>query len=341
MTAGPRKGTPIVRRAGADLAHTEPAGGPPSGYREEVVHAMPSLRRLYAKALGRLRTMVMARPVARGLPQVVLRVDGVRGDPAGLSEYQHLVGEPGTDALPAGYVHVLAFPLAMAVMVREDFPLPVLGLVHVGNRVDCQRQLTLDDAVTVRAWAQDAREHARGTTVDLVVEVTDASGRLAWRGVSTYLAKGRPPRGLAVAPARERGDRPDPPTVPTAVWRLAGDVGVRYAEVSGDRNPIHVSRVGARLFGFRRPIAHGMYTAARALAAAPPALRQAPFTWSVEFAKPVLLPATVAFAASPVGTGTGAGAVTGTGTGTGTGTTFAVWSPRSGAVHLTGTVVAR
>lgn len=309
--------------------------GPPAGYREEVLRAMPSLRRLYARALGRLRTMVMARPVARGLPEVTLRVDGVRGDPAGLSEYQHLVGEPGTDVLPAGYVHVLAFPLAMAVMVREDFPLPVLGLVHVANRVDSHRPLTLDDTVTVRAWAQDAREHARGTTVDLVVEVTDASGRPAWRGVSTYLAKGRPPRGLAVAPARDRGERPEPPAVPTAVWRLGADVGVRYAEVSGDRNPIHVSRIGARLFGFPRPIAHGMYTAARALAATPSPLRRGPFTWTVDFARPVLLPATVACATSSLDTGASEEA------GAGDGAAFAVWSPRSGSVHLTGTVRGR
>ena len=72
--AGLRKGSPIVRPAGTDRAPVEPAaGGPPAGYREEVLRAMPSLRRLYARALGRLRTMVLARPVARGLPQVVLR----------------------------------------------------------------------------------------------------------------------------------------------------------------------------------------------------------------------------------------------------------------------------
>ncbi|MFH5821769.1 MaoC/PaaZ C-terminal domain-containing protein [Georgenia sp. AZ-5] len=279
---------------------------------------MPSLGRLYAQAVGRSRALVLtSRPLARrGLPKVVLRVDGVRADAAGLSEYQHLLGEPGTDVLPAGFVHTLAFPLAMAVMVRPDFPLPVLGMVHLANRVDQRRAVHLEEALTVRAWAQDVRAHARGTQVDVVVTVS-AGEEPVWQGVSTYLAKGRRVPGAA-----PEVDHPPPavaPSVPTALWRLTADTGRRYAEVSGDRNPIHVSRLGARLFGFPRPIAHGMYTAARALAGVPHA--QA-FRWTVEFAKPVLLPATVVFAAAPDGAG---------------GHRYAARS-RSGKQHLTGAV---
>ncbi|GAA4419050.1 MaoC/PaaZ C-terminal domain-containing protein [Georgenia halophila] len=307
------------------MTHRRPGHGPPAGYREELLPTMPSLGKLYATAMARTGRLVLAKPVAHDLPKVALRVDGVRADAAGLSDYQHLVGEPGTDELPAGYVHVLAFPLAMAVMVREDFPLPVLGMVHVANRVEQHHRLDLDETVTVRAWAQEAREHARGVTVDLVTEVT-YDGTLAWRGASTYLAKGRPPKGLPLRPATERperadrAERPQPPSEPTAVWRLSG-VAARYAEVSGDRNPIHVSRLGARLFGFKRPIAHGMYTASRALAGTPAALRRRPFVWTVDFAKPVLLPATVEYACDPSGQ-------------------HAVWSRRSKSVHLTGRVEA-
>lgn len=291
----------------------------PAGYREEVLPTMPSLGRLYAQAVGRTRTLVMARNLAArgGLPPVVLRVDDVRPDVATLAEYQHLLGEPGTDRLPAGYVHVLAFPLAMAVMVREDFPLQVLGLVHLANTVEQLAPLDLGTRLTVRAWAQDAREHRKGAQVDLVVEAsTGPADTVVWRGVSTYLATGRVPAGLPLAPALSEGERGAPPAVPTALWRLGPDVGRRYAEVSGDRNPIHVSRLGARLFGFPRPIAHGMYTAARALAAVPG--RGDRFEWTATFGKPVLLPATVAFAAQ--------------------GGTYTAWGLRSGKIHLTGAV---
>ena len=47
---------------------------------------------------------------------------------------------------------------------------------------------------------------------------------------------------------------------------LAADEGRRYAQVSGDWNPIHLWRWSARLFGVQQPIVHGMHTIARACA---------------------------------------------------------------------------
>ena len=49
--------------------------------------------------------------------------------------------------------------------------------------------------------------------------------------------------------------------------RVPGDIGRRYAAVSGDRNPIHLYPLTARAFGFPRAIAHGMWLKARTLAA--------------------------------------------------------------------------
>ncbi|QYX78182.1 MaoC family dehydratase [Streptomyces akebiae] len=83
--------------------------------------------------------------------------------------------------------------------------------------------------------------------------------------------------------------------VPVVVeWRLGGDVGRRYGAVSGDRNPIHLHPLGARLFGFPRAIAHGMWTVARCLAehGTPPATLV-----RAEFRAPVPLPGAVTYTA--------------------------------------------
>ena len=80
-------------------------------------------------------------------------------------------------------------------------------------------------------------------------------------------------------------------------WRLPGDLGRRYGGVSGDRNPIHVHALSARLFGFPRAIAHGMWTKARCLAALAATLPDA-YTVQVDFRKPIFLPGSVAFARS-------------------------------------------
>ncbi|MEV4346410.1 MaoC/PaaZ C-terminal domain-containing protein [Actinoplanes sp. NPDC049596] len=86
----------------------------------------------------------------------------------------------------------------------------------------------------------------------------------------------------------------------SAVWRVPVSVGGAYAAASGDRNPIHTSRVGARLFGFPRPIAHGMWTLARCLAffegRLPPA-----YIVDVAFRQPILLPGKVSFWADDAG----------------------------------------
>jgi acyl dehydratase len=79
-----------------------------------------------------------------------------------------------------------------------------------------------------------------------------------------------------------------------ATWKLPGDLGRRYAGVSGDYNPIHVHPLTARLFGFPSAIAHGMWTKARCLAALEPRLPGA-FTVEVAFKRPIVLPAKVNF----------------------------------------------
>ncbi len=79
-----------------------------------------------------------------------------------------------------------------------------------------------------------------------------------------------------------------------------GDLGRRYAAVSGDHNPIHLYPLTAKAFGFPRQIAHGMQTLARCVAALDNRIPEAA-TVLVEFKKPVLLPSRVAFGSRVAG----------------------------------------
>ncbi len=309
--------------------------------------AVPGLGGLYGRggvgsarlALARALSREGGRPLDAGaLPAVEYAVHDLRASTAHLTAYQHLMGEPAGDALPAGFVHVLAFPVATALMVRSDFPLPLVGMVHLANRVDQHEVLRHTDALHVRAWTEQLRPHRSGAQLDLVVEVrregaTDPGAPPAWRGVSTYLSK-----GARFAEDEAPAERPPAPAVPhglpTAVWNLPADTGRRYAAVSGDRNPIHLSALSARAFGFPRAIAHGMYTAARALADVGP--RRGPaFSWTVQFAKPVLLPGTVTLRVVPRA-GAGASRVD-SALATG-GYDYTGWDARRGVVHFTGNI---
>src|SRR5690625_159944 len=218
-------------------------------------------------------------------------------------------------------------------------------MVYISNRVEQFAPVVLGEKFGVRAWAQDLRPHRRGALVDVVSEVRVAD-ELRWRGTSTYLAKGVSVPFAAdggVAEDAAESDEQAEVTLPrqSGLWKLSASIGREYGAVSGDRNPIHLSALSAKALGFPRAIAHGMYTAARALAVIGPARGDA-FIWTVDFAKPVLLPGTVAF-------GVERGAAGDAEVSKGGATAFdaeaewryAGWNPKKGDLHFTGSVRRR
>jgi acyl dehydratase len=224
-----------------------------------------------------------------GLPDRTLDRAGVIVDRDHLARYDRVCGFRLSDALPPTYVHVLAFPMAMQLMSGSDFPLPMVGLVHVANRITVRRPIDAGETLALSVRANHLRPHDRGRQFDLVATAT-VDGAEVWHGVSTYLSRS------SSGQTGPKTDRPPAPA-PTAVWRIPARVGTDYANVSGDHNPIHTSRIGARMFGFARPIAHGMWTKARCLAALEGRLPGA-YTVDVAFKLPILLPARVSFSAA-------------------------------------------
>jgi acyl dehydratase len=206
-------------------------------------------------------------------------------DAAHLADYQRVCGFRVGDVLPPTYLHVLAFPLSVARMVEGDFPFPLVGLVHVANKITSHRPVRLGESVALRVEAGNLRPHPAGQQLD-VISSAYADGGEVWTGTSTYLRRG--------ASSAEREARPPVETLsgPATVLRVPGDIGRRYAAVAGDRNPIHLHALTARAFGFPKAIAHGMWLAARVLATLEGRLPGA-LEYDVAFKTPVFLPSTV------------------------------------------------
>lgn len=248
---------------------------------------VPSLTRLYGKAaLGAV--LPGGRPGTLPDEEVALRELEI--DRGHLAAYDRVCGFDLRDVLPATYLHVAAFPLAVTLMTRRDFPFPLPGLVHVANRITQYRPVTADETPTITVRSQDLRPHRKGRVLDLVATAT-VHGETVWEDVSTYLQRGAGRAEDAPAPGPDVAAPERSPAA--AVWKVPATTGRRYAAVSGDRNPIHLSSLAARAFGFPRAIAHGMWTKARILAALQSRLPGS-FTVDVRFEAPVLLPARVA-----------------------------------------------
>ena len=245
----------------------------------------PSLATLFAKAA------LTARGRGGDLPSTVVRREGVVVDRDHLLAYQRVCAFGGSDDLPHTYPHVLGFPLQVALMADRSFPLALPGLVHLENTITVHRRLTADDRLDLAVRAEGLRRHPKGRLVDLVTEV-DVEGERVWEGRSTYLRRGAG-GGETVGPGAEPAPAAElPERRPAVVLRVPEGQGRAYAAVSGDVNPIHLHPLTARAMGFPRAIAHGMWTAARTLAALGPGAT-GPGTSHVSFAKPVLLPSTV------------------------------------------------
>ncbi|MDT0345918.1 MaoC family dehydratase [Streptomyces litchfieldiae] len=242
------------------------------------------------------RALLLPRRGEGPLPGHRLELPATAADPARLARYHEVCGFRRTDRLPVTYPHLVAFPLAMDLMTRRDFPFRLPGLVHVANRVEQTRPIAPAERLTYHVWAAGPVPHPRGTAFDIAAEAADGGGTPVWRSASTYLR--RRAAGPGAAPAGDAA--PGPVEGPGTPWRVPAGTGRRYAAVSGDRNPIHLHPLAARLFGFPGAIAHGMWTKARCLAALEDALPDA-FTAEVAFRAPVRLPAEVTFHAGPAG----------------------------------------
>ncbi|MET9799186.1 MaoC/PaaZ C-terminal domain-containing protein [Streptomyces sp. NPDC006368] len=263
-------------------------------------------------------------------PAPTLRIvePDLRVDPNRLAAYARICGFPGTGPLPLPYPHVLAFPAAMRLMAAPGFPLPLPGLVHTWIEVTGHHPLLPGDRPELTVYVAGMAPHRRGTEATVVTEARLA-GELVWASRSGYLARHRtnagtepdPDPGAAETDPRAPVTDPDPeanagpvtapgpvtaagpderPHIPPpparAQWLLPADLGRRYGAASGDRNPIHLHPLTARVFGFPRPIAHGMWTFARCLAEWEPL---ASARVRADFRAPVPLPGTVTYAADP------------------------------------------
>jgi hypothetical protein len=249
---------------------------------------------LYARAALPLVPGASRLPFVAGrggeMPPLERTREGVRVEVAHLADYAHVCGFTLRDTLPATYLHVLAFPLHMKLMTDGRFPFPAVGLVHLANRIAVHRPLGASETYDLAVRATPVEPHPKGRTFAIVSEAR-VNGELVWEGRSTMLRRGEGGQG---SPAPDAGEAPGEPQ---ATWRLPEDLGRRYGAVSGDRNPIHLHRASARLFGFPRAIAHGMWTKAACLAALEARLPDA-YTVAVGFRKPILLPGAATFAAS-------------------------------------------
>jgi acyl dehydratase len=227
--------------------------------------------------------------VRRGdtLPERSLSVEDLAIDRANVAAYAAVTGLRYGDTVPLTYPFALSFPTVMSLITDFDFPFAAMGSVHVENRITQHRPIAVADTVGVKARTENLREHRKGLLVDVVTDVS-VGNEVAWHQVTTFLHQQRTSLSDEPKPPPQKQPKLPPPQ---ALLKISPGQIRRYASVAGDHNPIHISPIAAKLFGFPKAIAHGMYCAAAVLANIEGQIPDAA-TYDVKFGKPVILPAT-------------------------------------------------
>ena len=212
-------------------------------------------------------------------PQVVL-------DGAHIARYNAICGFKPEQGVPLIYPQMLTFPLVMSFMGSEACPWPALGTVHLANRIEQKKSLRAGDTVRVEMQTGELFAHEKGQGFNLDLRIL-RDDEVVWSATQSLLRVGVSQKsGKPYASAITD----DAPLSRQADFNAASDLGRRYGAISGDRNPIHLTAMSAKMFGFRRAIAHGMWTKARALSSLLPAQQLEQASVAVDFKTPLFLP---------------------------------------------------
>ena len=185
------------------------------------------------------------------------------------------------------FLHTEAFPLAMMLFGSRRFPWPAMGIVHLANSATLHQRVHAGDVVRIEMQTGELFKHEKGQVFTLHARAL-RDGQLVWDSTWTLLRMGvKQPQGAPYVSAL--GEMP--PLSRQADFYAESGIGRRYGLASGDINPIHLSAITAKFLGFRRAVAHGMWTKAKALSTLLPREDVAYASVQVEFKTPLFLPA--------------------------------------------------
>jgi acyl dehydratase len=179
---------------------------------------------------------------------------------------------------------VPAFGFFMAAVKDAELGADLRRLLHLGEEHVLHAPIHPGDVLVVQGVLEAVDEGAGTFTVAVAEADRDARPIAEVRATMLVRGAGTSVPVNLVAP-------PSEPVHESRV-RIDADQTVRYADASGDHNPIHLDPSAARRAGLRAPIVHGMCTMAMATAGAvdglaggdPSAIQRV----AVSFARPVL-----------------------------------------------------
>lgn len=164
---------------------------------------------------------------------------------------------------PPVFPVVPAFNSFMTAAMDPELGADLLRLVHAAEEHVFHKPIKAGDVLTVAAVLESVEQKETGETFTVKGTETNQDGVVVAEVRGTMFIRGSGSGSRSAAPSEQQRD-----VVYEETTKVDDDQTYRYAEASGDHNPIHVDENTAKMAGLPGIILHGMCTMAMATKAA-------------------------------------------------------------------------
>jgi len=205
------------------------------------------------------------------------------------------ISQDNEDILPPFYLCALTGGFFLLFTGHPKFPVRMLGAVNTSTEVrvhePVQKKWLENGELRATCGMGQVQEIRRGVEFEIVVKVLRGE-RVVWSMIFRVLIfKKTQSQASSKHLLKEEEVIGSSPLAGSGSVKLPANAGRIYAALSYDYNPIHIHNGLAKLFGFPRAIAHGMWVVQQADARGQQLLkRDVPQAIKVFFKKPSFLP---------------------------------------------------
>lgn len=173
----------------------------------------------------------------------------------------------GDDAVaPPMFGVAYSFGALTAPILDGDLGADLMRLVHGEQDMRFLRPVRAGDVIRSTAKIESIEEKSSGELLVVGIDSVNQRGEAVLRIESGLFIRGSRRKGKVAEERQARADAGEAfeaqPPLFQATQRVAADQSLRYAEASGDRNPIHVDDEVAKMAGLPGVILHGLCTMA-------------------------------------------------------------------------------
>jgi acyl dehydratase len=163
---------------------------------------------------------------------------------------------------PPMFNAVITWLALISAISDPELRVDLLHLLHRGQDMRFYAPIRPDDRTSARASIISIENTAAGEAITISLDASNQRNQMVSRTSFTALIRGRRQRD-SVQPASPSGHPlPTRESLVTIAQTIDLDQTMRYANASGDRNPIHLDDPVARMAGLPGIIVHGLCTMA-------------------------------------------------------------------------------